>query len=174
MKKFPWWWFLVGAGVLLLAGGGVVAVVTDRKSGPRWGRLLPEARSLADQLVSQARAAGLDVMFWEGWRSPEDSAKNMQAGTSKIKNPLDSLHVWGVAFDIVFRNAAGLPTWPPESDPRWHQLAEIGQRLGLVSGGLNWGWDWPHFQLPGYSASSLRSGYSNNYLAFLSSRGVVA
>ena len=174
MRNVPWWLFLVGAGMLLLAGGGVYVVTANRRSGPRWAHLLPEARAKADQLVSQARAAGLDVMFWEGWRSLEDSAKNMQAGTSKIKNPLDSLHVWGVAFDIVFRNAAGLPAWPPETDPRWRQLAEIGQRLGLVSGGISWGWDWPHFQLPGYTASALRANYNNNYLAFLSSRGVVA
>lgn len=142
----------------------------DRRSGLRWVRLLPETRDISDKLVSQAREAGLDVMFWDGWRSPKDSENNMKNGTSKIKNPLDSLHVWGVAFDIVFRNATGQPLWPPETDKRWRQLAEIGKSLGLVSGGLEWGWDWPHFQLPGYSAGSLRKLYNDNYLEFLSSK----
>lgn len=179
MQKFPWWLLLVGAGIVLLAGG--VAVTANRRSGPRWGRLLPEAQGLADQLVRQARAAGLDVVFWDGWRSPEASAENMRAGTSKVRSPFDSLHVWGVAFDIVFVNAAGFPTWledasKPEGwvDPRWKKLAAIGQQLGLYSGGLNWGWDWPHFQLPGYAASTLRARYGNDYLAFLSQRGAVA
>ncbi len=60
----------------------------------------------------------------------------------------------------------------PDTDPRWRQLAEIGRRLGLYSGGLHWGWDWPHFQLPGYTAGVLRASWGNNYLAFLQRSGV--
>lgn len=172
-------WLLLGLAALALAAGGGYVAVTSRQVGPRWYRLLPEARAKAAELVRQANAAGLPVMFWEGWRTPEASAKNIAAGTSQVSHPLNSLHVWGAAFDIVFRNAAGLPTWLEDKskpkgwvDPRWLQLAEIGRRLGLVSGGLSWGWDWPHFQLPGYSAGQLRAQYSDNYLAFLGSRGV--
>lgn len=169
--RFPWWLLALGAVAMLAAGGGYV-MTTQRQSGPRWHRLLPEARTKAQQLIDQARAAGLDVMFWDGWRSPEDSQKNIDAGTSKVSDPFNSLHVWGAAFDIVFRNAAGLPVWPPDTDPRWRQLAEIGRRLGLYSGGLHWGWDWPHFQLADYTAGVLRASYGNNYQAFLAQRGV--
>lgn len=165
------WWLLLGTGLLLALGGVGYVAMTQRQSGPRWDRLLPEAKLKAQQVIAAATAAGLDVMFWDGWRSPETSAANMQAGTSKVKNPLDSLHVWGAAFDIVFKNAAGLPEWPPETDPRWRQLAEIGRRLGLVSGGLAWGWDWPHFQLVGYTAGLLRAQNADNYLAFLQRSG---
>ena len=170
MRRFPWWMVALGIGLAFAAGGYVVT--TQRQSGPRWDRLLPQARAKVEQLLAAARAAGLDVMFWDGWRSPEESAKNVAAGTSKVSDPINSLHVWGVAFDIVFRNAAGLPVWPPETDPRWRQLAEIGQGLGLYSGGLNWGWDWPHFQLTGYTAGKLRAAYDRDYLAFLEAKGV--
>lgn len=149
-------------------------MTTQRMSGPRWTRLLPEARAKAQQLVQAARSAGLDVMFWDGWRSPEESAANAAAGTSKLTDPYNSYHVWGAAFDIVFRTATGLPTWPPETDPRWRQLAEIGQRLGLYSGGLNWGWDWPHFQLQSVSMPAVRQRWGSDYLAFLKSNGVLA
>lgn len=166
-----WWWLLAGAGALMLIGTGGYMALTERMSGPRWDRLVPAAKAKAEQLLALAANAGLPVMFWEGWRSPEASAANMAAGTSQIKDPLDSLHVWGVAFDIVFKNAAGLPEWPPETDPRWRQLAELGQSIGLVSGGLSWGWDWPHFQLPGYTAGSIRARYGSDYYAFLAQSG---
>lgn len=167
------WWLLLAIGaVVLLAGGVGYVAVTTRKSGPRWDRLLPEAKSKVLELERRAIAAGLPVMFWDGWRSPDESAKNIAAGTSKVKDPHDSLHVWGAAFDIVFRTRAGLPEWPPETDPRWKQLATIGRELGLVSGGLSWGWDWPHFQLPTVSAAALKATYGKNYQAFLASRGV--
>lgn len=165
------WWWLAGLGALILLGTGGYTVLTKRMSGPRWDRLLPAARAKAEQLIGLAQQTGLPVMFWEGWRSPEASAANMAAGTSKIKDPLDSLHIWGVAFDLVFQDAAGLPSWPPAEDPRWRQLAELGQSIGLMSGGLKWGWDWPHFQLPGYNAGQIRSRWGSNYLAFLSNNG---
>lgn len=176
--RFPWWLIALGAAAIMVTGGGYF-FVTNRQTGNRWTRLLPETRAKAQQLIDQARAAGLDVMFWDGWRPPEASAENMRAGTSKVKSPFDSLHVWGVAIDIVFVNAAGFPTWLEDAskpagwvDPRWKKLAAIGQQLGLYSGGLNWGWDWPHFQMPGYAASTLRARYGNDYLAFLTQRGV--
>lgn len=146
--------------------------MTNRMEGPRWEKMLPSARAKALQLVNAARAAGLPVMFWEGWRDPADTIKNIAAGTSKVADAYSSLHTWGVAFDIVFTNAAGLPEWPPETDPRWRQLANLGASLGLFSGGLNWGWDWPHFQLPGYSHAALKVSYGNNYDAFLRRSGV--
>jgi hypothetical protein len=180
-----WWLFLrpraASAAPLLQteseseAGAGMVeklrAAVEGRMSGPRWDRLTPEAKAKATELVDAARARGLDVMFWDGWRDPEESAKNIAAGTSKLKDPLDSLHVWGVAFDLVFRGALGQPTWPEANDPRWRELAELGASLGLNSGLLMWGWDGPHFQLPDTSAVALRSRWGGDYLAFLSNAG---
>lgn len=159
-------------GIGLAVGGGYV-IVNARKNGARWSNMIPDARAKADQLEAQANAAGLPVMFWEGWRTPDDEAALMRnpAGVTKVREPLDSSHVWGYGFDFVFRNAAGLPSWPPATDPRWRQLAQIAQQLGLLSGGLTWGWDWPHFQLPDYSTASLKTDWADP-AAFLESQGV--
>ena len=175
--RFPWWLVAVGAAIMAMGGGYLI--VTKRQVGNRWTRLLPETRSKAQQLIDKANAAGLRVMFWDGWRAPEESAKNIAAGTSQLSDPYNSYHVWGLAFDLVFVNDAGLPTWLEDRskpagwvDPRWRQLAALGESLGLYSGGLHWGWDWPHFQMPGTSVASLRASYGTNYQAFLSQRGV--
>lgn len=150
----------------------VTATLTGgRATGPRWERLLPAAQDKVRELVQLAQQNGLDVMFWEGWRDPSAEQSNIAKGTSHLKDPLNSLHVWGTAFDIVFRNAVGAPSWPDASDPRWLQLANLGESIGLRSGGKSWGWDWPHFELPGYTAASLRSQYGDNFLAFLSDNG---
>jgi hypothetical protein len=150
-----------------------VGSIANRKNGPRWERLHPELRAKVEELERRAQVSGLDVMFWDGWRSPEASAANIAAGASKVKNPLDSLHVWGLAADIVFRNALGVAYWPEDTDPRWRQLAAIGEALGLKSGGLMWGWDWPHFQLPGYTSAALRASWGASYLDFIGSTGAI-
>lgn len=147
-------------------------VTGDRMRGPRWERLLPEAKEKAIAILRIAQERGLDVVFYDGWRSPEESAANIAAGTSKIKDPLDSMHVWGAAFDIVFRNSFGQPSWPDASDPRWRELAQIGVSIGLLSGGISWGWDWPHFQLPNVNVAALKQSYRGDYLAYLNTMGV--
>lgn len=149
----------------------LTATFGGRMSGPRWDRLTPEAKAKATELLNAAQAQGLDVMFWDGWRDPEEEKKHIADGTSKLKDPLNTLHAWGTAFDIVFRNAIGGPTWPPSNDPRWRQLAELGANLGLFSGGLTWGWDWPHFQLAGITAADLRARYGSDFLAYLTDSG---
>lgn len=171
MRRFPWWIVFLGIG-LAVAGGGYVAM-TNRKIGPRWTRLLPQAREKAQELERLANAQGIPAMFFDGWRSPEVSAQNIAKGASRVADPLDSLHVWGLAFDMAFKNDLGMPEWPPDTDPRWKRLAELGASIGLNSGGLMWGWDWGHFQLPGFNVAALKQTYAGEYLAFLSSRGVV-
>jgi hypothetical protein len=174
------WWWLAGAIALAIAlatpqgrevGARAIAAVSGRKSGPRWERLHPELRAKIEQLEQAAAAAGLEVMFWDGWRDPEASAANIAAGTSRLKDPLNSTHVWGLGADVVFKNALGMPSWPADDDPRWRELAELGRGLGLDSGGIMWGWDWPHFQLPGFPVAGLRAQYGTNFLAFVDSFG---
>lgn len=172
MDKKLGWWLLLGAGALILLGGGAgYYVMTQRMTGPRWDRLLPEMKAKARTLLANAQQAGLDVMFWEGWRDPTVEAADIAAGTSHLKDPFNTMHVWGAAIDIVFKNAAGLPEWPPATDPRWRKLGEIGQSLGLLNGGLAWGWDWGHFQLRDVALASLRQQYGKDYVAFLQNSG---
>lgn len=176
MRRISPWWLAIGAGAvaLLLAGGPILITMSERKRGPRWDNLHPELRRLVPLIEADARAEGLEVMFWDGWRDPGASAANIAAGTSKLKDPFNSMHVWGLAVDLVFRGQLGQPSWPVDSDPRWRQLAAIMERNGLKSAGLAWGWDWPHAELPGFAMSELRARYGTNYLAFIADAGAGA
>jgi hypothetical protein len=181
-------WLLIAAAFALAAlalgvtkGGQAViaqtaAAVVGRKHGPRWDRLHPDLRAAVEQVEQLATSSGLDVMFWDGWRDPEVEKADIARGVSHLKDPLNSLHPWGLAADIVFKNAVGAPTWLEDAaqpkgwiDPRWRQLAAIMEQVGLKSGGLMWGWDWPHAQLAGYTAASVRGEWGDNYLAFIQS-----
>ena len=165
-------------GILLLvvgaiAGTGYYAVTTGRKRGKRWTWLVPEARTKAIQLVREANRQGLNVMFWDGWRDPAETLHNIAKGTSKVKDAYGSKHTWGVAFDIVFKDALGLPSWPPASDPRWQKLGAIGKQLGLKWGGDFRGFfDGPHFELPDFNMTTARNAYGINYQGWLAYKGV--
>jgi peptidoglycan L-alanyl-D-glutamate endopeptidase CwlK len=129
--------------------------------------MLPEARAKALQLIELAEDAGLDVMFYDGWRDPDETQKNISKGTSKVADKFSSPHTWGIAFDIVFMRF-GQPFWPPANDKKWQMLGKIGKNLGLKWGGdFTSFFDGPHFELPGISVSQLKKQYANDYLAFL-------
>jgi hypothetical protein len=173
-RRLGLWWLAILAGALAIAAVPVVTSVLDRKRGPRWERLHPELRRLVPLIEAEARRQGLEVMFWDGWRDPQASAANIAAGTSKLKDPYNSAHVWGLAVDFVFRGPLGEPRWPADTDPRWRKLAAIFERFGLKSGGLMWGWDWPHAELPGYAMANLRARYGTDFLAFVQQSATMA
>jgi len=166
-------WFVVGGVALLLIGaGGLFVMSNDRMKGPRWTGLLPQMKKDVLELLNRARAAGLDVMFYDGWRSPAQEKKYESKGTSALHDPYNNYHTWGAAADIVFKNSLGEPYWPHESDPRWQQLGAIGKSLGLF-----WGGDWPHlhdmahFQLRSVHVATLREQYGTDYKSWLTSQG---
>ncbi len=134
-------------------------MATNRQTGDRWDNLHPDVKRICNAHITLARQRGLDVMFWDGYRDPEDEAADEAKGTSKLKNPLSSYHCWGLAYDLVFRTTGGLPSW--DDNHNWQQLAEIGEEVGMFSGGINWGWDWGHFQYSGdYKTGDLIAQYA--------------
>lgn len=159
---------LFGIVALFLLWGGY-KIVTDRMTGDRWGKLLPEMQQKTLALMQAAAAAGLDVMFYDGWRSVEDEEAHIEAGTSKLTDPYNTRHLWGAAVDIVFRNAAGFPIWPGADDPRWLKLQKLGEGVGLVHPII---WDKPHFELPDFNLASVRKMYGEDFEAYLSDNGV--
>lgn len=169
-------WQRIGLIVLVLAaiaGGGYFAVTAGRKIGKRWKWLIPEARTKATQLEQLAKANGLSVMFWDGWRDPAETLQNIAKGTSKVADAWASNHTWGIAFDIVFKNAIGLPEWPPASDQRWQKLGAIGKNIGLKWGGDFVGFfDGPHFELPNVALADLRKKYGTHYQLWLNAKGI--
>lgn len=154
--------------IVAIFGKKAVMFVTDRMNGDRWNKLTPETQNRTIDLLNRAEAAGLDVMFFEGWRSVEQEQADIAAGTSHLSNPYDTYHLWGIAVDIVFVNAAGFPSWPDASDPRWNTLANCGIAAGFVH---PISWDKPHFQLP-VSLASIRKKYGEDYASYLADKGV--
>lgn len=154
---------------IIFFGKKTIEVVMDRMNGDRWNKLLPDMQEKTTALLEKAQESGLDVMFFEGWRSPLAEQADIDKGTSHLKDPYNSHHVWGAAVDIVFRNSLGAPTWPDASDPRWSQLEKIGLSVGLVHPIT---WDKPHFELPGFSIISVRNNYGSNYDLYLADNGV--
>lgn len=161
--------FAVIAILIYFFGRKAVTIVTDRMTGDRWNKLLPEMQVKVLDLLDRAGKAGLDVMFFEGWRSVEDEQADIDKGTSKLKDPYNTHHLWGAAADIVFRNAAGFPSWPAASDPRWAQLEQIGNDA-LLNHPITW--DKPHFELPDFNIASIRADYGTDYDQYLSDNGV--
>lgn len=49
-----------------------------------------------------------------------------------------SLHEYGLAGDLVFRDRKGNYFWPKDADPAWKDLGNVGKMFGL-----RWGGDWP-------------------------------
>lgn len=87
-------------------------------------------------------------------RTMDEQAKLYAQGRTlpgpKVTNakPGSSPHNYGMGFDICFE---GKVPYPKEKDPRWLQLGQLGESLGLVWGGPNgkgdkFTFDRPHFE----------------------------
>lgn len=105
------------------------------------------------RLVKQARAQGLKVDVFHGYRSWAEQeglyAKGRTVPGNIVTNARGgySWHNFGLACDVVFKDFRGRWSWSSAHD--WAKLGEIGKGLGL-----EWGGDWtrikdkPHFQMP--------------------------
>ena len=122
------------------------------------------------RLIAQARAEGLEVGMFEGFRSHKRQAELYAKGRGKpgprVTNAKAgmSMHNYGIAADIVFREN-GKWSWA-EKHP-WSRLGAIGKSVGL-----EWGGDWtsikdrPHFELPtNLTLTKMNSLYQKGGLA---------
>lgn len=108
------------------------------------GLLYPPFCVKIQSLVVTARAASLNVIVFETYRSEPRQLLLFKQGRTKIKT--NGMHHYGVAADLVFL-LNGQPAWPSAGDPRWKELADIGRKLGLYWGGDFKGLvDCPHWQ----------------------------
>lgn len=109
--------------------------------------LLPLVALKADQLISRMAKLGYPIRVVEGFRTFERQDELYAQGRNgdtrpKVTNAKagESLHNYGVAFDIVFRKEG--------YDGPWDLVGKEGEALGLEWGGR---WtelvDKPHFQL---------------------------
>lgn len=120
--------------------------------------LRPLVARKRDALIAAALKAGMPIRVTEGVRSCSRQNELYAQGRTTpgriVTNARcgESMHQYGVAFDVVFRNTGY------EGD--WRALGAMGKKLGL-----EWGGDWvafvdrPHFQLTlGYSLDDFNNG----------------
>lgn len=127
--------------------------------------LHPTLRVKVPELIERAAAAGINLIITQTLRSKSEQDEiyaqgRTQPGKIVTNAPYpQSLHNWGVAFDIAVIGADGKVTW----DINWFKKAgPIGEALGLAWGG-RWSKfpDYPHFELPNYSWSALNKQYGS-------------
>lgn len=122
-------------------------------------KLLPLVESRLTTFIEQCQQAGIPIRATAGFRTCEAQNNLYAQGRTKPGNIVtnakcgDSLHNYGVAFDICFDSKT-----PYVGD--WEKVGKIGESLGLEWGGR---WtkfpDRPHFQLLlGYTLKDFKSG----------------
>lgn len=142
-----WTWILL----LVLA---VVAVVVSQaqrvrefaaRLGSGWANLSPDFRDRWVRAIERVNlklvAAGDELRLapFEGFRTVDRQREIMKQedGATRVKDPLDSYHVWGLAGDAVFVDKLGRWVWPAVTDARWKLYGDA-----LRANGLIWGRDW--------------------------------
>lgn len=114
----------------------------------------PELQEKAKKLVEECRKQGLIIKIGESFRSVAEQNALYAMGRTKPGSIVtyakgseyNSMHQWGVAFDVIRDDGKGAYY---DNDGWFGKVGEIGKNLGL-----EWGGDWsspvdkPHFQLP--------------------------
>ena len=91
-------------------------------------------------------SAGMSPIFPYIGKDGKEHSDNDYTVTNADGVHYKSNHQSGRALDITPVNEDGNPIWPPYSDPRWKQIADIVKRFGF-----SWGGDWPRFpDMPHY------------------------
>lgn len=120
--------------------------------------LEPETRRMCEEFISDCLKEGIALRVTHTLRTMDEQAKLYAQGRTlpgpivTRAKPGQSPHNHGMAFDVCFE---GKVPYPPESDPRWLQIGEIGEALGLNWGGPNgkgdrFTFDRPHFERLGW------------------------
>jgi len=122
--------------------------------------LEPVTRAACEKWLARACAEIAPVRITHTLRTMDEQLKLWLQGrpgglpgpiVTKAK-PGQSAHNYGMAFDFCF---AGKVPYPPEDDPRWLALGQLGESLGLSWGGPNgkgdkFTFDRPHFERAGW------------------------
>lgn len=124
--------------------------------------LHPKLREKAEQMLRLCSERSLIIGIAQTFRTVEEQNELYAQGRSKegsiVTNAkgtdYDSMHQWGVAFDIYRDDGKGAYY---NADGFFSKAGEIGRSLGL-----EWGGDWkefkdlPHFQLPDWGSTPIK------------------
>lgn len=120
--------------------------------------LKPKVARLATKFILKCRDAGFNIEITEGFRTLKRQAELYAQGRTKpgaiVTNagPGQSLHNYGVAFDVVF-----IINGKRSYKGSWEQIGAIAAEFGLEHGDRGYV-DLPHFQ---YRASYSLSDFQN-------------
>jgi peptidoglycan L-alanyl-D-glutamate endopeptidase CwlK len=135
--------------------GGVANVNPSvPNAGPKITALHPKVTDGLSQLITEAKARGLNVALNMGLRTAEQQDALYSQGRAAPGGIVTNAPAWlswhnyGLAVDIVFKDDKGNWTWAESCD--WDGLGAVGKMFGF-----QWGGDWtkfpdrPHFQMIG-------------------------
>lgn len=157
----------IGASLLFIAGTRKKAIVAPKRSDLLAG-LDPSIAPRATELLSNAASQGLNLVITSGFRSFDEQDKLFAQGRT-APGPIvtgvrggDSLHNYGLAFDVAVVDDSGKPSWPDDS-ALWNRIGALGKALGLRWGGDFTTPDRTHFELTGgLSLDAIKSGQRPN------------
>jgi hypothetical protein len=149
------------------ASGGVVNVTNDL------GALAPKFAAAVKEALANCKAAGLDAVVYEAYRSPELQALYYERGRSQVpptgtvtnaRSNLYSWHGYGLAVDVIHATKE----WDaPES---W--FAAVANHFRAA--GCRWGGEWKFKDLPHFQWGLCKPSPSDNARAILATGGVAA
>lgn len=123
--------------------------------------LEPVTRELCEKFMAETVMKGIALRVTHTLRTKDEQTKLYAQGRT-LPGPIvtrakagQSPHNFGMAFDVCF---VGKVPYPPETDPRWLQIGQLGEALGLSWGGPNgkgdkFTFDRPHFERPDWKAA---------------------
>lgn len=109
--------------------------------GNKIEELASYVQPLIQELLDQARFAGLDPVLIDTGRTPAEQTQKLKLGvswTNYSKHEPQPPEGKSEAADIAPRSLLATKGWSPDS-PLWPKLGAIGKGLGLA-----WGGDWTH------------------------------
>ena len=122
--------------------------------------LKPLLISKYSELYQLCQKNGVPIRFVQGYRSPDAQAALWQQGRDSSGNVTDpsaivtnakpgqSMHNYGIAFDVVEVLPDGTEDWGMSKPGNWDLMGRLGESIGLEWGGDWTGWqDHPHFQM---------------------------
>lgn len=115
----------------------------------------PDVQAMAAKLLFKAKEAGIELVFTQTYRTPEQQAALYALGRTAPGNivthapPGYSWHEFRRAFDVAIRYFPGDMTRADLYDGPWEKVGEIGESVGLEWGGRWKHPDRPHFQHTG-------------------------
>lgn len=127
--------------------------------------LHPKVADAVSQLLNEAKARGLSVGLFCGLRTVDQQNALFAKGRT-VENPDgksdekpmgnivtrarwgQSWHNYGLAVDVVFKDAKGRWTWN-KTEEEWGDLGRVGEMFGMEWGGRWTMKDYPHFQMRG-------------------------